>query len=183
MESHDPDPDPPCRVDVNSQGTVFYNRIQHDIPDEITHELLDIGAVGQVDFDIGPTLDRDAISDHNDVREGTLVLVEQFSRTGGYVLVHLHEGTRVVVGRARPGCLRFERIQLPDGSERVLKCVQLDAFADIDPAVFDGIVGADAIGKPQHVFVDLNEEAYPQLIDGIVSALETLEDTGRLNYQ
>jgi hypothetical protein len=110
--------------------------------------------------------------------------LEKFSRVGGYVLAHRNGMKRIVAGRARPGCLRIDRVENKDGSETVLKSAQLSAYADIDPDEFNGIREiADTEGRSRHTFLALNEDKYSDQIEQIVAVVTVLERDGRLNYR
>lgn len=171
------------RVD-NEGAIVVSNRVSPGVPDEIINELLDEGIVGLAHYNIGPSLDPEALPKKNATGRGSLTDLEKFSRVGGYLLAHTNGLDRVVAGRARPGSLRIERIRMPDGEVRVLKCIQLDAYADVDPDAFEGIRQiADAPGRNRHTFTDLDEDKDAHEIERVVSVVTLLERQGELEYR
>jgi hypothetical protein len=168
----------------NDGALVVSNRVSPGVPDEIIDELLDEGIVGQAHYSNGPSLDPNDLDPSNGTGRGSLKDLEVFSRVGGYVLAHKDGMDRIVAGRARPGSLRIERIQMSDGEIRFLKCIQLDAYADIDADEFVGIKQiANVQGRSHHTFTDFDEEKQSDEIEQIVAAVTLLERDGRLKYR
>lgn len=183
MANQNPATDAARRVDMDG-AIVVSNRVAPGVPDYIIDELLDEGLVGQAHYDNGPSLDPETLGPKNGVGRGSLSDLETFSRVGGYVLSHKNGLDRIVAGRARPGSLRFERIEMPGGDVRVLKCVQLDAYADIDPDEFSGIEQiANQSGLNRHTFTNFDEDDDADLIERIVAVVTALERDGRLKYR
>jgi hypothetical protein len=155
-----------------------------DVPDTIIDELLDEGIVGMAHYSNGPSLDPGTLDSDNLVGRGSLSTLEAFSRAGGYALAHTAGSNRIVAGRARPGSLRIERIEMPDGDVRVLKCIQLNAYADLQAGEFQGLEEiASEQGLSRHTFTDLDQEDRADDIEQIVAAVTLLERNGRLNYE
>lgn len=166
---------------VEDGAMVVSNRVSPDVPEEVIDDLLDEGVVGLVDYGIGPSLDPEALPKKNATGRGSLNDLLEFSRVGGYLVAHKDGLDRIVSGWARPGSLRFERIEMPDGSEKVLKCVQLDAYAEIAADELDEIHQiAGKEGLSRLTFTDLDDE---DEIEEVVTAVTTLEREGRLVYQ
>lgn len=166
---------------VGEGALVVSNRVSPDISEEAIDDLLDEGIVGLVDYDIGPSLDPDSLPKKNTTGRGSLKDLMEFSRVGGYLVAHKNGLDRIVAGRARPGSLRFEKIEMVDGSEKVLKCVQLDAYAELDEDELDGIRQISGqVGLSRHTFTDLDDE---DEIEQVVAAVTMLEREGRLEYR
>jgi hypothetical protein len=166
---------------VEDGAMVVSNRVSPDVSEEVIDDLLDEGVVGLVDYDIGPSLDPDELSKNNTTGRGSLNDLLEFSRVGGYLVAHKDGLDRIVSGRARPGSLRFERIEMSDGSEKVLKCVQLDAYAEIGEDELEGIHQISGMeGRSRHTFTDLDDE---DEIEQVVAAVTMLEREGRLVYR
>lgn len=163
---------------------VVSNRVSPGVPEAIIDSLLDDGIVGLVDYDIGPSLDKELLDGNNGVGRGTLTALQEFSRVGGYILAHKDGLDRIIAGRARPGSLRFEKVQLNDGSTKVLKCVQLDAYGEVKKGEFEGLDQlANTEGLIRHTFLPLDKDSRADVIEQIVSAVTVLERSGRLTYQ
>lgn len=166
---------------VEDGAIVVSNRVSPGVSDEVIDDLLDDGIVGMADYDIGPSLDPDDLSKKNKTGRGSLNDIMTFSRVGGYLLAHKDGLDRVVAGRARPGSLRFEKIEMGDGSTKVLKCIQLDAYADIEEGELEGIQEiANTQGRSRHTFTDLTDE---EEVERVVAAVTMLERDGRLKYR
>lgn len=171
------------RID-DTGALVVSNRVEPGIPENILNDFLDEGIVGLTVYDNTPSLDPDNLDTDNRTGRGSVSDLEKFSRVGGYILAHRHEGKRIIVGRARPGCLRIDRVKHSDGGETVLKSVQLAAYADIEPNEFTGIHDiATESGLTRHTFTGLDEDKRADHIEQIVAAVTTLEREGRLNYR
>lgn len=166
---------------VEDGAIVVSNRVSPGVSDEVIDDLLDEGIVGLADYNIGPSLDPDDLPKKNSTGRGSLNDIMAFSRVGGYLLAHKDGLDRIVAGRARPGSLRFEKIKMGDGSTKVLKCIQLDAYADIEKNELEGIHEiADTEGRSRHTFTDLNDE---EEVEQVVAAVTMLEREGRLTYR
>lgn len=166
---------------VGDGAMVVSNRVSPDIAEEVIDDLLDEGIVGLVDYNIGPSLDSDRLDKTNGPGRGSLNDLREFSRVGGYLLAHKDGLDRIVAGRARPGSLRLEKIEMADGSEKVLKCVQLDAYAEIAEDELEGVHGiAGKEGRSRHTFTDLDDN---DEIEQVVAAVTMLEREGRLEYR
>lgn len=166
---------------VEEGAIVVSNRVSPDVDEKVIDDLLDEGIVGAVDYDTGPSLDPEALPEDNTTGRGSLNDFMKFSRVGGYLVAHKNELDRIVAGRARPGSLRLENIEMADGSVKVLKCVQLDAYAELDEDEFDGIrqISGQA-GLSRHTFTDLEDK---DEIEQVVAAVTMLEREGRLRYR
>jgi hypothetical protein len=166
---------------VGDGAMVISNRVSPDVDEEIIDGLLDEGIVGLVDYGIGASLDADLLDKSNGVGRGSLNDLREFSRVGGYLVAHKDDVDRVVVGRARPGSLRFEKIEMGDGSEKVLKCVQLDAYGEVGMGEFDAVrLVAAREGLSRHTFTELGDE---DDFEEVVHAVTKLERAGRLEYR
>jgi hypothetical protein len=166
---------------VGEGAMVVSNRVSPDVDEEIIDGLLDEGVVGLVDYGIGPSLDSDLLDKSNGPGRGSLNALKKFSRVGGYLVAHKDGLERVAAGRARPGSLRFEKVEMADGTEKVLKCVQLDAYGEIGSDEFDEVRRiASREGLSRHTFADLDRE---EEIEEVVAAVTKLERDGRLTYR
>jgi hypothetical protein len=166
---------------VEDGAMVVSNRVSPDVSEKVIDGLLDEGIVGLVDYGIGPSLDPEALPKDNTTGRGSLNDLLEFSRVGGYLVAHKDGLDRIVSGRARPGSLRFERIEMSDGSEKVLKCVQLDAYAEVGEDELEGIHQISGMeGRSRHTFTDLDDE---DEIEQVVAAVTMLEREGRLVYR
>lgn len=184
--SQDATPRGQSRNDKSAGALVVSNRVSpSNVDDQIVHELLDEGIVGLAYYTGAPTLDTGTLSPNNTSGRGSYSAMEKFSRTGGYVVSHMDKLERVLIGRARPGSLRFERITESDGSEFVLKCVELDAWGEINRGEFKTVDDlADEEGLNRFTFNDLtNRDSREDQIEQVVSAVTVLERDGRLNYR
>lgn len=126
------------RTDLGG-ALVISNRVDPDVPDSIIDELLNEGIVGLADYDLGPSVDKNDLPKENTTGRGSLSDLEKFSRVGGYILAHTDGSNRIIAGRARSESLRIERVRDSTDDLTVLKCIQLDAYGDIDPDEFQGI--------------------------------------------
>jgi len=145
-------------------------------PDMI-HELLDEGIVGMLDYRTGYSFDPKDVDSSNRMGRGVLRRAGEFSRVGGFVGTHT-EDERLVIGRASPGNIRFEEFEGGDADGLVLKCFQLDAWADVDQDEFAGIhemLKAD--GQSRSVFNPIHDEA---LAERLVAAVTDVHRRGGL---
>lgn len=148
---------------------VVKNLVKVEVPDSIVNELLDEGIVGLLDYGIEYSFNPDEISDDNPLGRGVLSNMPEFSRVGGYVLTRTPKSERIIVGRASPSCIRFEKIQ--NGTDVVLKCVELDAYADVTDEGFDGL--HDVIEeRPRSVFNPIGNSDHRERVVSVVTQLE-----------
>lgn len=165
------------RVGQSSGALVITNLIGAAAPGDIIDDLLDEGIVGHLDWEVGASANPEDIDEENSSGKGSLRRYAEFSRAGGYVITHMKHGDRVLIGRASPSSIRFEEIKGGKYDGKILKCVDLDVWAEIDEDEFEGIHEVIE-ARPRNVFHQIQDEDHAQRI---VAALTTLEREGKVN--
>lgn len=164
------------RVDEGAGALVIVNRIGKALPDAVVHELLDDGIVGHLDYGTDASTNPEDVKKENKIGRGSLRRFNQFSRRGGYIVSHMLEGDRIILGRALGGCVRNEEIEGGKYDGKVLNCIQLDEYAEIEAGEFEAIDQLLA-SRTRSVFNPPDDD---ELAMDVIAAFGSLDRNGRL---
>ncbi|WP_336328523.1 hypothetical protein [Halovenus sp. HT40] len=160
----------PNRGDTDGGGPQY--------PQPVIDDFIENGIFGLVDYETGRSANpEDVPQQESNTGKGALNNYAEFTEVGGYLLAHDEFG-RVYLAHATPGCGMFTTT-LVNGEETELKCIKVDAYAEIDHDDWTGLIDILEDRSYRHTLAgvtDSNER------ERIVSAYTALERSGDLIY-